>query len=405
MVKICLDAGHGFNTAGKRIPNGGKREWELNSGVCSEITKMLSEYEDVQVVRTDDITGNTDVSLANRINIAKSVKPLVLISIHHNAGGNGSAFGNFTGVSSFVRTNARPDSIKIATEIAQKLSEYSGLRNRGGGQRSEFYMTTVCDFPTLLVEGGFMDGVNDSKVIVTDQWKKQYAKAVVDVLVANFSLKKKVIVTQQPVQNTNTTTNGITHTIVRGDTLWDLARKYNTTVANIQKLNPNVNANALKIGDKLVITQGTVVNNTTTQTVISTPQSPTPTQNVGSTYTVKHGDSLSKIASLYNGVTWQEIAQINNIKAPKYIIRTGDVLKIPSKASTTSSTSNSTVPNSIKVGSRVRVKKNAKTFTGGNVAPFVYNNVYTVDQLNGKRALLDQKGIRTPFNVDDLILV
>ena len=48
-------------------------------------------------------------------------------------------------------------------------------------------------------------------------------------------------------------------------------------------------------------------------------------------YTVKAGDSLSAIASRYNGVTWQEIAKINGVAAPGYIIHPGQRLKIPNK--------------------------------------------------------------------------
>ena len=65
--------------------------------------------------------------------------------------------------------------------------------------------------------------------------------------------------------------------------------------------------------------------------------------------------------------------------------------------------SGSTTTPTIKVGSRVKVKSGAKSYTGGNIASFVYNNVYTVDELKGDRAVLDQKGICTPVNVKDLI--
>jgi len=58
----------------------------------------------------------------------------------------------------------------------------------------------------------------------------------------------------------------------------------------------------------------------------------------------------------------------------------------------------------IKVGSRVKVKSGAKTYTGGGVASFVYGGTYIVDELKGDRAVLDKKGICTPFNVKDLVL-
>lgn len=64
-----------------------------------------------------------------------------------------------------------------------------------------------------------------------------------------------------------------------------------------------------------------------------------------------------------------------------------------------------TTTKSIGVGSRVKLKSGAKTYTGGGIASFVYNNVYTVDELKGDRAVLDRKGICTPVNVNDLTLV
>lgn len=64
---------------------------------------------------------------------------------------------------------------------------------------------------------------------------------------------------------------------------------------------------------------------------------------------------------------------------------------------------NAAIP-SIKEGCRVKVKTGAKTYTGGNVASFVYNNVYTVDELSGDRVVLDRKGICTPFKIIDLIV-
>ncbi|NEU07832.1 LysM peptidoglycan-binding domain-containing protein [Flavihumibacter sp. R14] len=50
------------------------------------------------------------------------------------------------------------------------------------------------------------------------------------------------------------------------------------------------------------------------------------------TYTVKSGDSLSKIAGNYSGITWQQIFEANKdtISDPD-LIQPGQVLKIPSK--------------------------------------------------------------------------
>lgn len=59
----------------------------------------------------------------------------------------------------------------------------------------------------------------------------------------------------------------------------------------------------------------------------------------------------------------------------------------------------------VKIGSKVRVRKGAKTYNGKKIASFVFNNTYRVDQLKGKRAVLDLHGICTPVNVNDLEVV
>lgn len=66
--------------------------------------------------------------------------------------------------------------------------------------------------------------------------------------------------------------------------------------------------------------------------------------------------------------------------------------------------SGSTDAGTIKVGSMVKVRAGARTYTGGSVAEFVYCRTYRVDELSGDRAVLDKTGICTPFNIKDLTL-
>lgn len=59
----------------------------------------------------------------------------------------------------------------------------------------------------------------------------------------------------------------------------------------------------------------------------------------------------------------------------------------------------------IKVGSTVKIKSGAKSYEGVSMASYVYNKVYTVDELNGDRAVLDKNGLRTAFHIDNLVIV
>ena len=59
----------------------------------------------------------------------------------------------------------------------------------------------------------------------------------------------------------------------------------------------------------------------------------------------------------------------------------------------------------ITVGSKVKVKAGAKTYTGGSLASFVYNTIYEVQQLSGNRAVIGIKGqVTAAIKLEDLIL-
>lgn len=90
-------------------------------------------------------------------------------------------------------------------------------------------------------------------------------------------------------------------------------------------------------------------------------------------YTVKKGDTLSRIAAKY-GTAYQAIAAYNGIKNPN-AIRVGQKIKIPA----------STAPAALKKGDRVKVL-NAVTYDG---KPFrTYYDTYDVIQVSGARVVI-----------------
>jgi LysM repeat protein len=97
---------------------------------------------------------------------------------------------------------------------------------------------------------------------------------------------------------------GQVYTVVRGDTLRKIATRFETTVDEILKINPQIkNANLIYPGDKINI-----------------PDKP-------STYTVVRGDTLGKIASRF-GVTIAKLLELNPSIKNANLIYPGQVLKI-----------------------------------------------------------------------------
>lgn len=66
----------------------------------------------------------------------------------------------------------------------------------------------------------------------------------------------------------------------------------------------------------------------------------------------------------------------------------------------------STPTRKVTVGSTVRLKKGAKTYSGGSLASFVYERDHQVTQVSGDRAVISYNGtVVAAVHKDDLILV
>lgn len=107
----------------------------------------------------------------------------------------------------------------------------------------------------------------------------------------------------------NTPTGTTYYRVVAGDTLSEIALRFNTTVENLVQLNNIVNPDLIYTGQLLVISYG---GGSTSNTF---------------SYTIVYGDTLSEIALRY-GTTIEELARINGIANPN-LIYAGETIQIP----------------------------------------------------------------------------
>lgn len=107
------------------------------------------------------------------------------------------------------------------------------------------------------------------------------------------------------VQNKSRKGHQISHTIQAGDTLWDLAIKYDTSTRQLAKWNGMAPKDMLRPGKTIVVW----LDQTSSQLDSITRKL---------TYTVRSGDSLSRIANRFN-VKIAELKKWNNIGSKKYL--------------------------------------------------------------------------------------
>lgn len=152
----------------------------------------------------------------------------------------------------------------------------------------------------LIVEYGFIDDKPENVEFLNENYQR-LAEAVIRSVMDYKGLKYTP--PEGYISNT--------YVVQKGDSLYSIARKLNTTVDELKRLN-NLTSNTLSIGQVLKIPSQVVIDDE---------------ENI---YVVKSGDTLYKIAQNYN-TTVDELKNLNNLSSNALSV--GQLLKIPSPVS------------------------------------------------------------------------
>lgn len=184
--------------------------------------------------------------------------------------------------------------------------------------------------------------------------------------------KKSTVQQQQGKKEPQQTTSNETYTVKSGDSLWKIATNHNMSVSQLKNLNKLSN-DMIFVGQKLVVSE-------------KKQSAPSQNQNKPSTYTVKSGDSVWKIAHEC-GMSMNELVSLNGIKTN--LIFPGQVLKVKAGAKaenvSKSETSGSKNQNAASNGS-------SSTYTvksGDSVWKISHEHGMSMDELKSLNGLKD----------------
>ncbi|WP_409290339.1 N-acetylmuramoyl-L-alanine amidase [Peribacillus sp. SCS-37] len=187
MMKIMLDAGHGYNTPGQRSPDGMK-EYEFNRAVALQARSMLLNYQGVTVYFAH--SDKNDVPLIQRTDFANSLAVDVYVSIHANAFGNGSDWTEAEGIETFVHPSRPAEALELAQKVQALLAAKTGLSDRGV-KTADFHVLRESSMTAILLEAGFMTNKEEIKLLRSEFYRKTVAEAIVKALVQQYKLKHK----------------------------------------------------------------------------------------------------------------------------------------------------------------------------------------------------------------------
>ena len=165
-IKIYLDQGHnprGFNTGAEG--NGFfEQDITYNVGIIlGDLLRQNPKFE-VKLSRTspDQLLGTSNSSsLATRARAANSWGADAFISLHTNASTNPSA----TGSEALIYSKASTVAKELSESILKRMTEATGLRNRGIVERPGLYVLKETAMPATIIEMGFISNPYDAELM------------------------------------------------------------------------------------------------------------------------------------------------------------------------------------------------------------------------------------------------
>ena len=163
--KVVLDAGHGGYDPGALYD--GHAEKDITLAITKK-TKALLETAGVKVFMTR--SEDRFLSLAERVEISKSISPNMFVSVHVNALATNSAMDG-------LQTYYYSDSGYELAKVMHKEILETGMPNRNI-RKAAFWVCKHNKAPSVLLELGFMTNREERKKLASDKYQDQLAKHI-----------------------------------------------------------------------------------------------------------------------------------------------------------------------------------------------------------------------------------
>ena len=377
---IVIDPGHGGEDPGA-VGKRGTYEKNIVLLIGREIKKAVNKIPGYRAVLTRD--GDYYVSFNKRMQMARDLGASLFISVHADAARNRNAKGSSvyclsTGAASseaaklmannenlsdiiggvpngegknesdhiilnMFQTNTINLSKTYASTLISQLDRVNRLKHKKV-QEAPFRVLKLPDIPAVLIETAYISNMQEERLLKTDGFQKKLAGAIASSVTEYLSGTASISSANDAgIYNNNAviTSDGddervtdiheartISYKIKRGDTLFSVARQFNTKTATLLKLNKMKKNEKLIIGRKILVPADSVEKIPDRQSrIYSSKGKPNGVTKKAKFYIVKKGETLFSLAKK-NSTTIEELRRINNMRSSDSLLA-GQRIKLP----------------------------------------------------------------------------
>jgi N-acetylmuramoyl-L-alanine amidase len=287
-VVVAIDAGHGGKDPGA-IGAHGTREKDITLAIARRLSSLVAKEAGMRPVMIRD--GDVFVPLRQRILTARKHKADIFISIHADAftdpGVRGSSVFTLSerGATSEAakwladRENSADliggvdlkTSDDVLANVLLNMSQNATLEHSGEAaaavlqnlsrlgdthkaqvQKAGFVVLKSPDIPSLLVETAFISNPKEEARLKTAAYQQRLAEAILGGVKAYF---QKFPPRGMRLEDVASVGGGRTHTIVGGDTLAEIAQRYQVSLSSLRSVN-QLQGDDIRVGQVLTIPEG-----------------------------------------------------------------------------------------------------------------------------------------------------
>jgi len=172
VINVVIDSGHGGHDFGATID-------DLNEkNLVAQITEKIKQlHSDKDVIFHYTRTEDKFIDLIDRAEFINTIKPDIAISLHVNNNKNTNANGFEIYVND--KNEHYLKSKTLAEKLFEKFSKNSPLVMRGV-KNAPFMVLKKSQYPSMVVELGFISNENDRKYITSEQGQTEIAQTILD---------------------------------------------------------------------------------------------------------------------------------------------------------------------------------------------------------------------------------